>query len=80
MGPAELSQGLDLISLTTHNWHVCASCALTGEGLVEGLNWVAEELRRKEAAPLVAPGPHAAAAPAAAAPAAAAAAPRPPSQ
>ena len=51
MGVSELSEGLDLISLTTHNWHVQASCAITGEGLVEGLQWVAEELRRKEAAP-----------------------------
>jgi ADP-ribosylation factor-like protein 5B len=50
MGVPELSEGLDLISLTTHNWHVQASCAITGEGLLEGLQWVAEELRRKEAA------------------------------
>jgi ADP-ribosylation factor-like protein 5B len=51
MSVPELSEGLDLISLTTHNWHVQASCAITGEGLLEGLQWVAEELRRKEAAP-----------------------------
>lgn len=51
----ELSEGLNLISLKSHNWHVQASCALTGEGLLDGLKWVAEELRRKEAAPAVAP-------------------------
>ncbi|KAI7846070.1 hypothetical protein COHA_000436 [Chlorella ohadii] len=53
----ELSEGLDLISLKSHNWHVQASCALTGEGLLEGLQWVAEELRRKEAAPHAQPLP-----------------------
>jgi hypothetical protein len=34
---------------------VQASCALTGEGLLEGLKWITEELRRKEAAPAAAP-------------------------
>lgn len=101
----ELSEGLDLISVKSHNWwaasysvgcsatelrlackrnackplpglpptlhhgplhepalapccrHVQASCALTGEGLLEGLQWVAEELRRKEAAPHAQPLP-----------------------
>jgi hypothetical protein len=24
-----------------HEWHIQASCALTGEGLWEGLSWVA---------------------------------------
>ena len=57
MGVPELSEGLDLVSLKSHNWHVQASCALTGEGLLEGLQWVAEELRRKEAAPLAQPQP-----------------------
>lgn len=47
----ELSEALDLVSLTTHNWHVQASCAITGEGLLDGLNWIAEELRRKQAVP-----------------------------
>lgn len=57
MGVPELSEGLDLVSLKSHNWHVQASCALTGEGLLEGLKWVAEELRRKEAAPMAQPAP-----------------------
>ena len=57
MGVPELSEGLDLVGLKSHNWHVQASCALTGEGLLEGLQWVAEELRRKEAAPLAQPQP-----------------------
>lgn len=87
MKVSELSEALDLVSLTTHNWHVqargrwpsclarsdgqhaspasnlaaglsrtgrCvlqASCAITGEGLLDGLNWIAEELRRKQAVP-----------------------------
>ena len=55
MSVPELSEGLDLISLKSHNWQVQASCALSGEGLLEGLKWVAEELRRKETAPAVPP-------------------------
>ena len=73
----ELSEGLDLISLTSHNWHVQASCALTGEGLPDGLKWVAEELRRKEVAPLAAAAIGAAPPAAAAAGPAACAAPAP---
>lgn len=55
MTVAELSESLDLISIKSHNWHMQASCAITGEGLLDGLKWVAEELRRKETAPAVAP-------------------------
>jgi hypothetical protein len=50
----ELSEGLNLISLR-QNWHVQASCALTGEGLLEGLQWAAEALRRKQQSPAGAP-------------------------
>lgn len=49
MSVQELSEGLDLVGVKSHNWHVQASCALTGEGLLDGLKWVAEELRRKDA-------------------------------
>lgn len=55
MSVQELSEGLDLVGIKSHNWHVQASCALTGEGLLDGLRWVAEELRRKDAAPAAPP-------------------------
>lgn len=55
MSVQELSEGLDLVGVKSHNWHVQASCALTGEGLLDGLQWVAEELRRKDAGAAPAP-------------------------
>jgi ADP-ribosylation factor-like protein 5B len=41
MGVPELTAALSLHSVQRHDWHVQASCALTGEGLAEGLEWVA---------------------------------------
>lgn len=41
MTVAELSDVLQLHTIKGHEWHIQASCALTGEGLWEGLSWVA---------------------------------------
>uniref|UniRef100_A0A0N5AW95 ADP-ribosylation factor-like protein 6 n=1 Tax=Syphacia muris TaxID=451379 RepID=A0A0N5AW95_9BILA len=35
--------GLNLIR--TRNWNICGSCALTGDGITEGLKWLAESIR-----------------------------------
>jgi len=40
MTAAEISQCLTLSSITTHSWHVQACCALTGEGLLQSLDWM----------------------------------------
>ena len=40
----EVIDALDLPSLITHKWHVQGSCATTGEGLYEGLDWLCENL------------------------------------
>ena len=40
MSVAELSEALNLHAIKGHEWHIQASCALTGEGLWEGLDWV----------------------------------------
>lgn len=42
MTPAEISDALSLHSIKDHDWHIQACCALTGEGLYEGLGWVAQ--------------------------------------
>ena len=44
MDADELTQSLGLQSVRTHPYHVQASCALTGEGLYDGLNWLVAHL------------------------------------
>eukprot|EP01013_Petalomonas_cantuscygni_P006732 TRINITY_DN1799_c0_g1_i1.p2 TRINITY_DN1799_c0_g1~~TRINITY_DN1799_c0_g1_i1.p2 ORF type:complete len:182 (+),score=45.98 TRINITY_DN1799_c0_g1_i1:214-759(+) len=43
--PAALTTALGLHHITGHTWHAQACCALTGEGLEDGLRWVAEQLK-----------------------------------
>lgn len=44
MKPGEIADQLDLTSYKTQRWHIQGCCALTGDGLVEGLDWVTKEL------------------------------------
>ena len=44
----ELTQSLGLQTVRTHAYHVQASCALTGEGLYDGLNWLVAQLTHTE--------------------------------
>ncbi|KAJ8024914.1 ADP-ribosylation factor-like protein 5B [Holothuria leucospilota] len=46
MTPAEISQHLNLTSIKDHKWNIQACCALTGEGLYQGLEWIASQVRR----------------------------------
>lgn len=50
MTAAELSTSLCLTEIKKHSWHIQASCALTGEGLWEGMEWVSEEVKQKHKA------------------------------
>lgn len=45
MDAGELSQALCLHKIKNHDWHIQPSCALTGEGLLDGLGWIAEKLK-----------------------------------
>ncbi|TRY59282.1 hypothetical protein DNTS_016359 [Danionella cerebrum] len=45
MSVAEISQSLQLTSIKDHQWHIQACCALTGEGLCQGLEWMMSRLR-----------------------------------
>ena len=38
----EISKDLMLTSIKSHDWHIQSCCALTGAGLVEGLEWVSQ--------------------------------------
>eukprot|EP01063_Lacrimia_lanifica_P023155 TRINITY_DN30652_c0_g1_i1.p1 TRINITY_DN30652_c0_g1~~TRINITY_DN30652_c0_g1_i1.p1 ORF type:complete len:183 (+),score=65.63 TRINITY_DN30652_c0_g1_i1:93-641(+) len=40
----QISSQLSLHNITDHEWHVQACCALTGAGLTEGLDWVADRI------------------------------------
>ncbi len=44
MDADELSAALGLQSVRSHPYHVQASCALTGEGLLEGMSWLAAQV------------------------------------
>ena len=50
MTSAEITEKLGLQSLTRHKWTVQACCATTGDGLFEGLDWLAAELSKRGAA------------------------------
>jgi signal recognition particle receptor subunit beta len=45
----ELSNILELQVLNASRYHIEASCALTGVGLVEGMNWLSEAVTGKPA-------------------------------
>jgi ADP-ribosylation factor-like protein 5B len=47
MTSAEISQALNLTSIKDHGWHIQACCALTGEGLYQGLEWIASNIKKK---------------------------------
>ena len=42
---AEISEALDLTSITDRPWHIVTSNGLTGEGLEEGIDWLSQNLR-----------------------------------
>jgi len=45
LSAAEISQHLNLTSIKDHGWHVQACCALTGEGLYQGLEWIGSQTK-----------------------------------
>jgi ADP-ribosylation factor-like protein 5B len=50
MSPAEITDAMSLHSIKNHDWHIQACCALTGEGLYDGLGWIAEKVAGKPTA------------------------------
>merc|ERR1712113_793558 len=43
----EITEDLSLHTIRTHEWHIQNCCALTGEGLQEGLGWIATRIRER---------------------------------
>eukprot|EP01092_Planopodium_desertum_P007951 TRINITY_DN3286_c0_g1_i1.p1 TRINITY_DN3286_c0_g1~~TRINITY_DN3286_c0_g1_i1.p1 ORF type:complete len:187 (+),score=7.19 TRINITY_DN3286_c0_g1_i1:77-562(+) len=43
-----VSDGLEMHEITDHPWHVQAACAKTGQGLDEGFDWLADQIKDKK--------------------------------
>lgn len=50
MTPAEVCEALGLFNLHNKRWHIQGTCATKGEGLYEGLDWLASTLKELQAA------------------------------
>ena len=48
MSVDEISQRLKLNTLRNREWYVQGSCAHTGDGLYEGLDWLSKTLKKKQ--------------------------------
>ncbi len=47
MNAADITDKLGLHSLRQRNWYIQATCATSGEGLYEGLDWMSTQLAKK---------------------------------
>jgi ADP-ribosylation factor-like protein 5B len=43
MAAAEIAQELNLHTIKSHPWHIQGCCAISGDGLHEGLDWVTQK-------------------------------------
>ncbi|XP_026382550.1 ADP-ribosylation factor 2-like [Papaver somniferum] len=48
MNVAEITEKLDLDSLNNRKWHIQSTCATSGEGLYEGLDWLSNNIANNE--------------------------------
>ncbi|CAL5323501.1 unnamed protein product [Camellia sinensis] len=51
MTPMEVCEGLGLYDLKNRKWHIQGTCALKGDGLYEGLDWLASTLKELTRSP-----------------------------
>jgi len=47
MSPAEVTEKLGLHKMRDRSWYVHPSCATTGEGLFEGLQWLSQNVKKQ---------------------------------
>ena len=45
MNAAEVTDKLGLHQLRNRKWYIQATCATSGDGLYEGLDWLSEQLK-----------------------------------
>ncbi|KAJ6858659.1 hypothetical protein NC652_041069 [Populus alba x Populus x berolinensis] len=50
MTPMEVCEGLGLFELKNRKWHIQGTCALRGDGLYEGLDWLSGTFKEMRAA------------------------------
>merc|ERR1711916_326980 len=48
MNAAEITDKLGLHSLRQRNWYIQSTCATSGDGLYEGLDWLSANLQKKQ--------------------------------
>ncbi|XP_053206469.1 ADP-ribosylation factor 1-like [Panonychus citri] len=48
MNAAEITDKLGLHSLRSRNWYIQATCATSGDGLYEGLDWLSSQLKNSK--------------------------------
>ena len=48
MNAAEITDKLGLHSLRHRNWYLQSTCATSGDGLYEGLDWLCHQLRNQK--------------------------------
>ncbi|XP_016119025.1 ADP-ribosylation factor 1-like [Sinocyclocheilus grahami] len=48
MNAAEITDKLGLHSLRHRNWYIQATCATSGDGLYEGLDWLSNQLKNQK--------------------------------
>ena len=47
MNAAELTDKLGLHNIKNRSWYIQSTCATSGDGLYEGLDWLSNELKKK---------------------------------
>lgn len=54
VSPAEVTEKLELYKLRSgRDWYVQRTSAVTGEGLIDGLSWLADKIKAKKSRRLV---------------------------
>ena len=48
LNPTEVTGKLGLAELRTREWFIQSTCAVTGEGIVDGLEWLSTSLKNKK--------------------------------
>ena len=48
MTAAEMTDTLGLRNLSSHKWHIQATCATSGDGLYEGLDWLSQAFQYRK--------------------------------
>ena len=48
MNTAEVTDKLGLVNMRARDWFIQATCAVTGDGIVDGLEWMANSLKKRK--------------------------------